>query len=167
MNLVFDRAWQHALELHRHDRYGLHEYRFHLSNVVAELDAIRANLPTRIAAVFHDAIEGGHITRDELARQYGDEVAGIVWSVSHEGGNRREQARCIVAKLELMPTAIDVKLSDRKSNMQTSLKEGNARLFSMYLKEVDVYESVFSQGHPVLYAGYRALCERPLPRPAV
>ena len=95
-----------------------------MARILAEM---RLDHVTIIAAILHDVIEDTAITREEIATDFGDDVAALVDGVSKfdraEGVSRAQAQAESVRKLLLAMTkdlrVILIKLADRLHNMRT------------------------------------------------
>ena len=142
------KAKRMAREAHAGQKYGGGSYAFHLydaalvlaefgfSPFLAETTVAHHNFGCIGVAVFlHDIIEDTDWTYEDVRKEFGDEVAGIVWAVTDEPGkNRKERHDRTYTKIRSDWRSLAVKLADRISNMRNCLSE-NPRLLSMYVKE--------------------------------
>ncbi|WP_043768740.1 RelA/SpoT family protein [Algiphilus aromaticivorans] len=102
-------------------------YIYHPLAVARILAEMRLDHVTIIAAILHDVIEDTAITREEIATDFGDDVAALVDGVSKfdraEGVSRAQAQAESVRKLLLAMTkdlrVILIKLADRLHNMRT------------------------------------------------
>ncbi len=122
------RAYQFGAALHLgQNRSSGEPYIFHPLAVARILGEMRLDHTTLIAAILHDVIEDTDISRVEIEKQFGAEVAAIVDGVSKiekiEGMSRQERQAESFRKLVLAMTedlrVILVKLADRLHNMRT------------------------------------------------
>lgn len=120
-----------ALVAHADQKYGDLPYYVHLDEVAAILRGIGSDLVPE--AYLHDVLEDTEVERDDLAAQFGEQTAAIVYACTGEGRNRRERNASIEAKLLQLPSAIPVKLADRLANMTRSVS--NQEKGKMYADE--------------------------------
>ncbi|MDP3857232.1 MAG: bifunctional (p)ppGpp synthetase/guanosine-3',5'-bis(diphosphate) 3'-pyrophosphohydrolase [Stagnimonas sp.] len=122
------RAYVFGAEMHAgQNRSSGEPYIFHPLAVARILAEMRLDHVTLIAAILHDVIEDTTVSKDEIARQFGAEVAKLVDGVSKiekiEGMSRNERQAESFRKLLLAMTddlrVILVKLADRLHNMRT------------------------------------------------
>ena len=148
---LIETARNYAIKQHGEQMYGDKCYLYHLDLVYEKLK----NFPIvyRLAAYLHDIIEDCDNTEkvsSEIKEKFGQEVYQLVYAVSGVGENRKERKLSMLAKLEIYPLAIDLKMADRLVNIEES-KKNNPKLFKMYKKEHADYDALFSQGNPELY----------------
>lgn len=127
INLIMQ-AYLDAEELHRGTyRKSGEPYIIH-PLYVAYSRALRfADRDTIIACLLHDTIEDTYITKEDIQRKYGEDVATLVDGVSKisrmEFSTKQEQnvanIRKLVTGLERDVRIIDIKLGDRVHNMET------------------------------------------------
>lgn len=88
-----------------------------------------------IAAILHDVVEDTDVTREDVASEFGEAVALLVYAVSNEPGkNRRERHAKSHHKLIEIEDGITLKLADRIANIENALATGN-KIIGMYRKE--------------------------------
>lgn len=122
------RAHAVGRQLHAGQRRSSGEaYIYHPLAVARILAEMRLDPDTISAAILHDAIEDTQTTRDEIAREFGEDVANLVDGVSKidraEGMSRTQAQAESMRKLLLAMTrdmrVILIKLADRLHNMRT------------------------------------------------
>lgn len=122
------RAYVFGAEMHAGQQRSSGEpYIFHPLAVARILAEMRLDHVTLIAAILHDVIEDTDVSKEEIAKQFGQEVALLVDGVSKiekiEGMSRQERQAESFRKLLLAMTddlrVILVKLADRLHNMRT------------------------------------------------
>ncbi|WP_028081700.1 RelA/SpoT family protein [Solimonas soli] len=122
------RAAEFAKNVHEGQRRSSGEpYVYHPLAVARILAEMRLDHTTLIAAILHDVIEDTGISREQLATEFGADVAALVDGVSKiakmEGRTRAEMQAESFRKLLLAMTqdlrVILVKLADRLHNMRT------------------------------------------------
>lgn len=146
-----DQARDFAITSHGDQKYGIHPYEIHLGNVVTALmrfgvtptDEYQTDLLR--SAWLHDVIEDTEVTREELAEKFGEKVAVIVYALSDEKGNSREERKInFYLKISGSEEAIIVKLADRISNVEFSLIHGNDRKYDVYKTEQKKFEEAIT-----------------------
>src|SRR5262249_8078529 len=122
------RAYEFGAGQHKGQKRDSGEpYIFHPLAVARILAEMRLDATTLIAAILHDVIEDTGIAKEELAKQFGSAVAGLVDRVSKfqkvEGMSRAEMQAESFRKLLMAMThdlrVILVKLADRLHNLRT------------------------------------------------
>ncbi len=122
------RAYTFGAEMHAgQSRSSGEPYIYHPLAVARILAEMRLDHVTLIAAILHDVIEDSAVSKEEIAKQFGDEVALLVDGVSKiekiEGMSRQDRQSESFRKLLMAMTddlrVILVKLADRLHNMRT------------------------------------------------
>jgi (p)ppGpp synthase/HD superfamily hydrolase len=134
---LVERAREFARQAHLPQEYGggaFHDK--HLRRVVAALEEFGETGEVTLAAAWlHDTVEDTTIDVAEIGREFGDDVADLVWRLTDEaGGVRRERQTKTHVKIRQRPEAVRVKLADRIANVEASIEQGNG-LFAMYRAE--------------------------------
>lgn len=132
---VIEKAKKRALHWHGDQKYGDKPYSFHL-NSVAQI-GVDAGLPAQVIAAcwLHDVLEDCPVNYSEIKKEFGAEIAEMVYCVTDElGRNRKERKLKTYPKLSKNRDAICIKLCDRIANIESSLAN-NPGLLSMYKKE--------------------------------
>ncbi len=119
----------------------------HPVGVAAVLADLGLDDVTLIAALLHDAVEDTEITLDDLARDFGDDVAAIVDGVTKldriKFDSREEQQAATMRKM-LVAMAKDIrvlliKLADRLHNMRTIASLPEAKQQRIARETIDIY----------------------------
>ena len=134
---LLERACSFARKAHAGQEYSggdFHEK--HLGRVVATLrDFGETREPLLAAAWLHDTVEDTSVTVEDIRREFGDDVADLVWRLTdEEGGSRRERHSKTHAKIRGRTEAVRVKLADRIANVQSAIEQ-KTNLYGMYRKE--------------------------------
>ena len=125
---VIDRAFERAYEAHKgQKRLSGEPYIVHPLEVADILSGMRMDHITVAAALLHDVLEDTEVTKKELEREFGEEIAFLVESVSKiskiEAKTQiQRQAETIRKMLLAMAKdlrVIIIKLADRLHNMRT------------------------------------------------
>lgn len=121
---LIERAHEFATAKHKGQRHGNRPYIVHCQEVAAILLRFGHVRPAFIAGgLLHDTVEDCGVTKEELHELFGEEVANIVWAVSHDPGCE-DRAACwatIWPKLHALPDAVLVKQADRLANIEATL----------------------------------------------
>lgn len=113
------------------------------------------------AALLHDTIEDTPVTRDDIEREFGEDVAVLVVELTdqcHEGNRATRMAAEAVRLGTISPDAQTVKLADFISNTRSIVAEdpGFARV---YLREKLEVLAVMKSGDATLYHQAMALID--------
>ncbi len=145
------RAFEYGARLHEgQNRSSGEPYIYHPMAVARTLAEMRLDHTTLIAAILHDSIEDTAVTKADIARDFGAEVAELVDGVSKlhrvEGLTRAEAQAESFRKL-LLAVAQDlrvilIKLADRLHNMRTleHMESANRRRTSR--ETLDIYAPI-------------------------
>ncbi|MFA3789502.1 HD domain-containing protein [Aliiglaciecola sp. SL4] len=144
------KAREFAVKLHADQKYGKHPYSYHLDDVAAKAKAFGKD--AEVIAYLHDVVEDTSATIEDIEYQFGKLVADCVAVVTDEkGATRQERKKKTYQKMAKVTgeteLALIVKVCDRLSNVKTSVKDQNSKMFSMYCREHDVFRtSAYRQG---------------------
>ena len=150
---LIGRAAEYAAEHHAGQfRKSGEPYIIHLNNVAYILATMRVGPQTIAAGFLHDVIEDCGVSRDELAKDFGEEVADIVEAVTkigtleYKGKDDPEyQAanhRKIFIAMAKDVRVIIVKLIDRLHNMRTLQYQSEASQKRIAAETLDVYAPI-------------------------
>ena len=109
-----------------HERLSGEPYLKHLSETAKILAELGAGGATIVAGLLHDTIEDVGVTREEIIKEFGEEVAFLVEGVTklghlkYKGSNRHNESlrKLFVAMSEDIRVLL-IKLADRLHNMRT------------------------------------------------
>lgn len=121
MSLVKDAA-KFALKAHGNQKYGSHPYGYHLEKVYQNTVRYGGSEPAKQAGWLHDVIEDTSVTKAEVARAFGGNVAKIVDLVSNRSSKEATNKRIRTSK-----DAVFVKLCDRLANVTEGAKNDKYR----------------------------------------
>lgn len=132
MNLI-EKARLFAKEKHQNhfDDDGKSYFHAHICQVVAILLQASQDEHTICAAYLHDTIEDTDTTYDELYMEFGEEIADLVYEMTHEGTN--DDKGYYFPRLH-SHKAIMIKFADRLSNL-SRMSGWNEKRQSQYLKK--------------------------------
>ena len=118
------KAKEFAVKAHGEQMYGDKPYLVHLEHVHEVMKRYRStNLDVllQMTGWLHDILEDTAVSKAELTRSFGEEVADIVYRVTDEPGNdRAERKRKTYGKIRRHIDATTVKLCDRIANVEAS-----------------------------------------------
>lgn len=129
------RAMQMASFAHRDQKYGERPYVTHLADVVARVKTITQDPEIIAAAWLHDTIEDTQITYGDVEREFGKNVADMVWAVTGVGHDRAAKMANAIEKIAQTPGSELVKSADRLSNASASKDEKKMKLYQRYKDE--------------------------------
>lgn len=132
---LVQRAMQLASFAHRHQKYGERPYVTHLADVVARVKTITQDPEIIAAAWLHDIIEDTQTTYGDIERQFGTNVAKMVWAVTGVGQDRAAKMANAIEKIAQTPGSELVKSADRLSNATASKDEKKMKLYQRYKDE--------------------------------
>lgn len=146
---IQNQAKQFAIFKHDNQKYESVPYIIHLNHVVSVLTEYGYAEEDEImsAAWLHDTIEDTNTSHLTLFFEFGKEIADIVWAVSSEPGeNRQEKFIKTAPKILSNKKAIIVKLADRIANTEASLAANKRSLVRMYEKEFPLFYRLLYRG---------------------
>jgi len=124
-----------AVEAHKEQKYGTQPYINHISDVVKRVKTITQDPEVIAAAWLHDVVEDTQVTIGDIERQFGKNVAAMVWAVTGVGQDRAAKMANAIEKIAQTPGAELVKSADRLSNAQASKDENKMKLYQRYKDE--------------------------------
>lgn len=143
------RAWQFAKAAHTgQKRFSGEPYVTHPLNVAIILASWKLDLTSIISALLHDTVEDGGATRDDLVKEFGEDVAVLVDGVTKVTELRLKGSKTeeFVENLRKMLLAmardlrvILVKLADRLHNMRTLDALPREKRFENARETLEVY----------------------------
>jgi (p)ppGpp synthase/HD superfamily hydrolase len=133
--LMIERVRDFAVLRHADQHFGRHPYSAHLEQVYLLARDHGLSVEEQAAAWGHDLIEDTGCSREELASNFGDAVAHLIWVVSGVGNNRKERNASIYAKLDAHPEGVDLKLCDRLANVSSCIRQLRSDKLRMYREE--------------------------------
>jgi (p)ppGpp synthase/HD superfamily hydrolase len=149
MDDLIKQARDFAIKAHGTQMYGEFPYSKHLDDVHTILLAYGYNDTKLLVSGFlHDAMEDTGISFNDIKKQFGSEVADIVFCLTDERGrNRQEKHEKTYPKLRSNPCSIIVKLADRIANTRHSL-DTKSRMYEMYFLEYSQFRwMLYVHGH--------------------
>lgn len=147
-----EKARQLAIKWHNGQKYGEHDYVYHLDKVVQIIDeyydtldiGIRTEFTIELARIIgylHDILEDTKIPWEELYGYVGEIIRPIESLSDAEGKNRKERKRKTWYKIRKFSVAIFVKIADRIANMREAVQTDNTSKIQMYKKEFEAFEA--------------------------
>lgn len=134
-------AEQFATAAHGSQKYGSQPYVCHLQHVILILkqEGYDNNPILADACWLHDVAEDTQTSLDEIEKHFGFEVRDIVYRVTDEPGQNREERKLkTYPKIKGHQNATIVKLCDRIANVEAS--KNNPQKFIMYKNEYSKFK---------------------------
>lgn len=124
---LIERAYNFAKETHEgHKRYSGEDFFSHVYESAKTLASYKMDSETIAAGFLHDSIEDGKATKDEIEKNFGQEILFLVEGVTKLGKYKYQGVKRHVESLRRFFIAISedvrviiIKLADRLHNMQT------------------------------------------------
>jgi hypothetical protein len=172
---IVQRAKEFAIQAHTtivHLRkYTSAPYATHLENVVALVATVSDDPESLAAAWLHDVVEDTPVTIEDVEREFGRAVAGLVESLTDVSrpadGNRVERKHIDLVHLaHASPAAKTIKLADLIDNCR-DICRNDERFALVYLKEMEALLEVLQEGDArLLHKAHRVHedCSRTLTR---
>jgi (p)ppGpp synthase/HD superfamily hydrolase len=141
------RAMEYALKAHMAqtycDRYPYFKHLEDVFNVLIEFgfkDDNPEDVPILIAAWLHDIMEDTARSYSDLKKEFGEEVAEIVYCMTDElGRNRKEKKLKTYPKIRSNSKSIILKVADRIANVRFGISEKSSHL-EMYKNEFQDFQ---------------------------
>lgn len=147
---VVEKAYEFSNKAHEgQKRYSGEPYFIHPAATAKNLAEYGMDATTIAAGLLHDAIEDGHVSREEMEKEFGKELLFIVDGVTKLGTHKYRGAERHAESLRrlLVATASDirvliVKLADRKHNMQTLEHVPEHKRRRIALETLEIYAPI-------------------------
>jgi len=147
---LIEKAYELSKKAHEgQKRYSGEPYFIHPAATAKILAEYGMDTTTIIAGLLHDAVEDGHIPREEIEKEFGKEILFIVDGVTKLGTHKYRGAERHAESLRrlLVATASDirvliVKLADRKHNMQTLEYVPEPKRQRIALETLEIYAPI-------------------------
>lgn len=153
------KAYNFAKEKHKEQkRLSGEEYIIHPVNVAAILSQINLDDATICAAILHDVIEDTEVTKEDLSKEFGEEIALMVDGVTKLGKlqyTTREEEQVENYRKMFLAMGKDIrviliKLSDRLHNMRTLKYLKRERQIANSRETMDLYAPLANRLRNVL-----------------
>lgn len=135
-----EKARELAANFHEGQVYGRHPYTKHLQDVANVLKRFGLCEEWLLASAWlHDALEDTELPLERIQKEFGTEVAALVFAVTAEPGvNRKERNTRTYPKIKLQNMGVQLKLADRIANIEAAIAESPEKL-KMYRKEYPAF----------------------------
>jgi len=160
MDPLVRKARDFATQMHRridHRRkYSNQPYEAHLKAVAQTVATVSDDPETLAAAWLHDVVEDTETTLEEIRKEFGDGVAGLVdelTDVSRPGDGNRALRKAIDREHtgRASPRAKTVKLADLLDNCR-DIRRGDPRFAQVFVRETQALLPRLREGDERLYA---------------
>jgi len=144
---------------HGNQKYGEHSYMYHINNVKKVCDKFinkynwtkKEKRIIEISVLCHDLLEDTDLEYRDIYTRFGKGVANTVYNLTGVGKNRRERNLHAYNKIKDDKISTFVKLCDRISNTEESLKNKNKYrmykieypMFRRYLRRLGEFEEMW------------------------
>ncbi len=144
----FTKAYSFAQEAHEGQmRLSGEPFFMHPYEVAKILIELGLDISTVIAGLFHDIMEDTHVTKDEISREFGQEIARLVDGVTkvskveflskedHQAENLRKMLLAMASDIRV----VLVKLADRLHNMRTLKYQSEDKQIEKAKETLEIY----------------------------
>jgi len=134
-------------------KYTGEPYINHLIEVMKIVSGVPHTDEMLAAALLHDVIEDTPVTREDIARKFGNKVIALVMELTdqcHEGNRKTRKAGEAARLGTISPDAQTIKLADFISNT-SSIVLNDPDFAKVYLREKSEVLAVMTSGDPSLY----------------
>lgn len=135
MNIV-EKAYLLAIKYHEGQKYGIHDYTYHLSAVVSSLNRKYGEECSDVllaTAWLHDSLEDTMIPPQEIVDQCDMQVYDAVAALTKFAGYTYEY---YISQVKRHPIALEVKLHDSLANLTASLMSGERGRILKYSRQM-------------------------------
>ena len=145
MHDLIKKAMAFALKAHNVQSYGgIYPYHKHcedVHNVLVRFEFTeKDDLDLLISAWLHDVIEDTATSFNDVKKEFGEDIAEIVFCVTDEmGRNRKEKKEKTYPKIRSNPKSVILKVADRIANAEFSMKQKSPQA-EMYKKEFTEFQ---------------------------
>lgn len=148
--VLVEKAYEYAKRAHEGQvRYSGEPYFIHPAATAKILAQYGLDAVTVASGLLHDAVEDGRVNRDEMEKEFGQELLFIVDGVTKLGTHKYHGAERHAESLRrlLVATASDirvliVKLADRYHNMQTLAHVPEHKRRRIALETIEIYAPI-------------------------
>lgn len=138
-----------------YDREHGYPYMLHLISVTEVLSrfdfSINENPELHISAIFHDIIEDQDMKYKDIEKDFGKEIADIVFLctddivMAAQGASRHERHAVTYPKLAKNDKSIVIKLCDRISNVEYGISNDNLKQYRKYRREYKFFRDTLKK----------------------
>lgn len=147
-----EKAFLFAEQAHFGQHYGLYPYSYHLKQVADVAEEIGFDESIVIACILHDILEDTHLSYNDVKKEFGEDIAELVYAVTDElGRNRKERKERTFPKIKANPKAIAVKLCDRIANVREAKISADKPFGTSDSKMLKLYKQEHLEFYTELY----------------
>ena len=157
MEDVIEKAFNFAKKAHgdQKRKYTLDPYVNHLIEVRDLVSTVKHDESMLAAALLHDTIEDTHITYNDVEKEFGQEIAKLVYELTDiskpEDGNRATRKSIDRNKLSKVSTSAQtIKLADIYANIK-SIEKNDKKFAKVFLDENRQLLNVLTRGDRSLH----------------
>lgn len=138
---VVGKAYDMSQWFHRRQKYGVHEYMYHLYAVANQVERLLSQSPADITdelvvAYLHDVLEDTSATIEDLENEgFSRSVINAVVSITKVAGESYES---YITKVKSNPVALLVKKADTLCNLRESVFDGSVGRVKKYTKQLNL-----------------------------
>ncbi len=144
---LVEKAFEYSKEAHKNQkRYSGEPYFIHLFETAKNLAELGADAKTVSAGLLHDVIEDGHRDREEVRKEFGDEILFLIEGVTKLGKLKYHGVERHVGSLRKLFVAMSkdirvliIKLTDRLHNMETLQYVPEEKRQRIALETLEIY----------------------------
>ena len=149
---VVAKAYNYAEMAHSNAqrRYSGERYFVHPYNVALILADLHVDVQTIAAGLLHDVVEDTGITKDDIKREFGDEIASMVDGVTklskvkyHNREERQaESLRKMIIAMSKDIRVVIIKLADRLHNIRTLQYMPKDKQYQKAMETIEIYAPI-------------------------
>lgn len=132
----FQKAKALAEEYHKDQKYGLHDYTYHLEQVLAKtVFLFGMDFKLMTLAYSHDLLEDTQIEPYKLRAAVGDEIFLAVTAITKQKGELRKD---YIERCKENDLAKKCKIADTLSNLEHCVKDNNLKRVVYYSEQLKI-----------------------------
>lgn len=138
MKSQLEKAWEFAREKHIGQKYGEHDYIYHLEQVYNMTVQMNLSEDSQIVAILHDILEDTNATYEELFNEFGKYITENIGILTRDKNMNYYNylSRIVLSArfIDQCSIAKQVKTCDVLCNLQESILTGKKSLIKKYQK---------------------------------
>ena len=128
------KAMHMAFDAHDGQKYGEHQYSYHLSKVASSVAEAGYDDDTICVAYLHDILEDTEVMEQQLGEEFSANIVNAVRAITKVAGEAPYEYLDKVSKNKI---ALAVKMHDTLCNLQESLKTGQMGRVKKYSAQLN------------------------------